>query len=104
LRDAIVFGYNLARAPHKVSDPLEVPSWYTQGLTPACVGASAESAAAQAARAEGSGGLSSAVRILHGTTHKLPDTEAFVNTLVLLRDGGKSHTLPERRAAAGLFE
>ena len=102
-----MFGYNLARAPHKVSDPLEVPSWYTQGLTPGCATtpASVETTAAEgAARAEGSGGLSSAVRILHGTTHDLPDTEAFVNTLVSLRDGGKTHTLPERRAAAGLFE
>lgn len=98
-----MFGYNLARAPHKVSDPLEVPSWYTQGLTPGCASASS-AAAAEAARAEGSGGLSSAVRILHGTTRDLQDTEAFVNTLVSLRDGGKAHTLPERRAAAGLFE
>jgi hypothetical protein len=89
LRDAIVFGYNLARAPHKVSEPLEVPSWYTQGLTPAC---------APPLPPPGAGGLSAAVRIGHGSTHNLPDT------LVSLRDTGKAHALPERRAAAGLFE
>ncbi|ONK68121.1 uncharacterized protein A4U43_C05F7660 [Asparagus officinalis] len=103
LRDAIVLGYQLQRAPGR---DLSIPDWYTRaenelGLRPA----------SPSAEMNGNDSLSELCvenfEILHGEVHGLSDTVAFLNTLSGLdhgTDSGKStEKRRERNAASALF-
>ncbi|KAJ0985195.1 hypothetical protein J5N97_003551 [Dioscorea zingiberensis] len=86
LRDAIVLGYQLQRAPGR---DISIPEWYSLSLKMRCI---------------------ENFELLHGDLHGLPDTMAFLKSLSGLHtetDSGKStekRQIRERAAAAALFD
>ncbi|XP_058068458.1 L-arabinokinase-like [Magnolia sinica] len=105
LRDAIILGYQLQRAPGR---DMSIPDWYSLaenelGLRPALP---SEEINEKSPLSESS---IQDFEILHGELHGLPDTMAFLRSLAGLDaglDSGKNaekRQLRERIAAAGLF-
>eukprot|EP00897_Mesotaenium_endlicherianum_P001404 jgi/Mesen1/1291/ME000013S00789 len=106
LRDAIVLGFQMQRAPGRRAD-VAVPDWYTEGQWPQAPGPSPPSQAAgrglQLAPPGGEGTVAvegGAFEILEGSTHGLPDTHAFLQALGRLSTQGGSR---EQLAAGGIF-
>lgn len=105
LRDAIILGYQLQRAPGR---DIGIPEWYTLaenelGLRPALpsVGPYEKSTLAESCIEN--------FEILHGDLHDLPDTMAFLKSLAGLNCGVESgkntekRQFRERMAASGIF-
>ncbi|KAK7260752.1 hypothetical protein RIF29_27049 [Crotalaria pallida] len=93
LRDAIVLGYQLQRAPGR---DMAIPEWYATAENQ--LGLSSPSSPVDDGSSEFSG--IEDFEILHGDVQGLPDTVAFFKTLSEL---GEKHTRRERKAAASLF-
>ncbi|OIW14364.1 hypothetical protein TanjilG_15718 [Lupinus angustifolius] len=94
LRDAIVLGYQLQRAPGRDID-IAIPEWYV----------TAENQLGQSSPSSpvGVGGSVFGIEdfeILHGDVQGFPDTVAFLKGLSEL---GEKHTRRERKAASSLF-
>uniref|UniRef100_A0A7N0U826 L-arabinokinase n=1 Tax=Kalanchoe fedtschenkoi TaxID=63787 RepID=A0A7N0U826_KALFE len=102
LRDAIVLGYQLQRAPGR---DISIPEWYINAQSElglrTSVGLKAGTALIQSSTEE--------FEILHGDVQGLPDTMTFLKSLANLNaghDSGKSVDVlqvRERKAAAKLF-
>lgn len=103
LRDAIVLGYQLQRAPGR---DLSIPDWYTRAENELGLRTSSPSA-----EMNGDDSLSASCiedfEILHGELHGLSDTVTFLNSLSGLDHGTDSGKTTERRreriAASALF-
>uniref|UniRef100_A0A7N0U897 L-arabinokinase n=1 Tax=Kalanchoe fedtschenkoi TaxID=63787 RepID=A0A7N0U897_KALFE len=103
LRDAIVLGYQLQRAPGR---DISIPEWYINAQSElglrTSVGLKAGTALIQSSSTE-------EFEILHGDVQGLPDTMTFLKSLANLNaghDSGKSVDVlqvRERKAAAKLF-
>ncbi|XP_061362544.1 L-arabinokinase-like [Gastrolobium bilobum] len=94
LRDAIVLGYQLQRAPGR---DIAIPEWYATAEDQ--LGHSSPGSPVD----NGSCALSSGIEdfdILHGDVQGLPDTVAF---LTILSELDEKHTRRERKAASSLF-
>ncbi|KAF1883776.1 hypothetical protein Lal_00012694 [Lupinus albus] len=94
LRDAIVLGYQLQRAPGRDID-IAIPEWYVTAENQ--LGQSSPSSPVDV------GGSVFGIEdfeILHGDVQGFPDTVAFLKCLSEL---GENHTRRERKAASSLF-
>ncbi|KAG4963079.1 hypothetical protein JHK82_039758 [Glycine max] len=94
LRDAIVLGYQLQRAPGR---DITIPEWYATAENQ--LGRSTPGSPMDDGRSAFSLDIEN-FDILHGDIQGLPDTVAFLQNLSELQD---KHTRRERKAAANLF-
>ncbi|KAL5559262.1 hypothetical protein UlMin_035473 [Ulmus minor] len=105
LRDAIILGYQLQRAPGR--DVL-IPDWYANAETELGLGSGSPSFQMSETNSVMDHGIEE-FEILHGDTQGLPDTLSFLKSLAELDAGYESgqntekRQKRERKAAAGLF-
>ncbi|CAI0376307.1 unnamed protein product [Linum tenue] len=105
LRDAIVLGYQLQRAPGR---DILVPEWYANAANEL----SKSTGSSTVSAAEGGHLMSSYIEdfeILHGDLQGLPDTMSFLKSMAELdaineyEKNSEKRQMRERKAAAGLF-
>ncbi|KAL5729490.1 L-arabinokinase [Ranunculus cassubicifolius] len=101
LRDAIVLGFQLQRAPGRDAD---IPEWYAVAETE--LGQTASQKDEISEDIVSSKSCVEEFEILHGNHHGLPDTLSFLKSLAELdaeHSPDKKRRMRERLAAAGLF-
>lgn len=105
LRDAIILGYQLQRAPGR---DICIPDWYTSAESELGLG-SGSPTFQMSERSSLLESFTEDFEILDGDTHGLPDTLTFLKSLAELDVDYESGKIPEKRqlrerkAAAGLF-